>query len=77
MSTTSREVDVLIISDLRFPGGTSHSIATEIEAQHAAGYTTGLLQLNGPLVRKVRGVNPAIAALVREGRARQIGRAHV
>lgn len=70
MSTTSREVDVLIISDLRFPGGTSHSIATEIEAQHAAGYTTGLLQLNGPLVRKVRGVNPAIAALVREGRAR-------
>ena len=70
MSTTSREVDVLIISDLRFPGGTSHSIATEIEAQHAAGYTTGLLQLNGPLVRRVRGVNPAIAALVREGKAR-------
>lgn len=70
MSTTSREVDVLIISDLRFPGGTSHSIATEIEAQHAAGYTTGLLQLNGPLVRKVRGVNPAIAALVRQGKAR-------
>ncbi len=70
MSTTSREVDVLIISDLRFPGGTSHSIATEIEAQHAAGYTTGLLQLNGPLVRKVRGVNPAIASLVRQGKAR-------
>src|SRR5690606_40552462 len=61
---------VLIISDLPFPGGTSHSIATEIEAQHAAGYTPGLLQLNGPLVRRVRGVNPAIAALVREGKAR-------
>src|SRR5690625_4988956 len=70
MSTTSRGVDVLIISDLRFPGGTSHSIATEIEAQHAAGYTTGLLQLNGPLVRKVRGVNPATASLVRQGKAR-------
>src|SRR5690625_2360687 len=70
MSTTSRAVDVLIISDLRFPGGTSQSIATEVEAQHAAGYTTGLVQLNGPLVRKVRGVNPAIAGLVRKDKAR-------
>ncbi|MEE6289018.1 glycosyltransferase [Georgenia sp. MJ173] len=70
MTTMSRDVDVLLISDLRFPGGTSHSIATEIEAQHAAGYTTGLVHLNGPLVRKVRAVNPAIARLVRSGAAR-------
>ena len=70
MSSSRRAVDVLIISDLRFPGGTSHSIANEIEAQHAAGYTTGLVHLNGPLVRKVRAVNPVIARLVRNGSAR-------
>src|SRR5690554_5403462 len=70
MTTMSRDVDVLLISDLRFPGGTSHSIATEIEAQHAAGYPTGLIHLNGPLVRKVRPVNPAIARQVRSGAAR-------
>lgn len=69
MHTASREVDVLIISDLRFPGGTSQSIAAEIEAQAAAGYRTGLVQVNAELVHKVAGVNPAIAALVRAGKA--------
>lgn len=70
MTMTNRDVDVLLVTDLRFPGGTSHSVATEIEAQHEAGYTTGLIHLNGPLVRKVRPVNPAIARLVRDGSAK-------
>lgn len=69
MSSISRSVDVLLVSDLRFPGGTSRSIATEVEAQHAAGYRTGLLHLNGPLVRKVRPVNPAITQVIRSGKA--------
>lgn len=70
MNPGNREVDVLLVSDLRFPGGTSHSIATEIEAQFRAGYSTGLVHLNGPLVRKVRPVNPQIARQVRRGAAR-------
>ena len=69
MTARSRHVDILLASDLRFPGGTSHSIATEVRAQHAAGYRTGLLHLNGPLVRHVRPVNPALTALVRDGAA--------
>ncbi|WP_256838904.1 glycosyltransferase [Ornithinimicrobium faecis] len=69
MSRTSRDVDVLLVSDLRFPGGTSHSIAAEIEALHGAGYRVGLVHLNGPLVARVGPVNPAIAGLVRAGAA--------
>ncbi|SDD03927.1 glycosyltransferase family protein [Auraticoccus monumenti] len=65
-----RDVDVLDISDLRFPGGTSHSVAEEIQAQATAGWTTGLVHLNGPLVSKVREVNPLIRAQVRAGNAR-------
>ena len=67
MSRTSRDVDVLLVSDLRFPGGTSHSIAAEIEALHGAGYRVGLVHLNGPLVARVTPVNPLLAALVRSG----------
>jgi len=67
-----RTVDVLDISDLRFPGGTSHSIAEEIRAQADAGWTTGLVHLNGPLVARVRAVNPSIRALVNDRRAQLI-----
>lgn len=78
MSRTSRDVDVLLVSDLRFPGGTSHSIAAEVEALHTAGYRVGLAHLNGPLVARVSPVNPAIAGLVRSGAASLlIGRAPV
>lgn len=69
MSHHPRDVDILLVSDLRFPGGTSHSIATEIQAQHEAGYRTGLVHLNGPLVRRVSPVNPIIARLVRDSTA--------
>ncbi len=65
----ARTVDVLDISDLRFPGGTSHSIAEEITAQSAVGYTTGLVQLNGPLVARVSPVNPLIRRQVDLGHA--------
>lgn len=65
-----RTVDVLDVSDLRFPGGTSHSIAEEIKAQAAAGYVTGLVQLNGPLVARVSPVNPQLRAQVEAGAAR-------
>ncbi|WP_026876274.1 glycosyltransferase [Jiangella gansuensis] len=66
----AREVDVLDVSDLRFPGGTSHSVAEEITAQARAGYSTGLISLNGPLVAKVTPVNRLIRRAVEAGRAR-------
>ncbi|HET9873722.1 MAG TPA: glycosyltransferase [Propionibacteriaceae bacterium] len=70
LATQSRTVDVLDVSDLRFPGGTSHSVAEEIKAQADAGWSTGLVQLNGSLVSRVRAVNPLIRAQVNAGRAR-------
>ncbi len=69
MSSAAHQFDVVDISDLRFPGGTSHSIAEEIAAQAGAGYRTGLIQLNGPLVGRVRAVNPLIRRHVTHGNA--------
>lgn len=63
------DFDVLIASDLRFPGGTSHSIGEEIQAQQRAGYRTALVHLNGPLIQKLRGVNPLIRRLINQGTA--------
>ncbi|WP_162450127.1 glycosyltransferase [Phytoactinopolyspora mesophila] len=62
-------VDVLDVSDLRFAGGTAHSIAEEIKAQHNAGYSTALIHLNGPLVAKVSPVNPSIRHEIEQGHA--------
>ncbi|WP_298329699.1 glycosyltransferase [Haloactinopolyspora sp.] len=69
VGAAERTVDVLDISDLRFPGGTSHSIAEEITAQARAGYTTGLITLNGPLIAKVAPVNRHIRRAVEAGQA--------
>ncbi len=40
------DYDVIVASDFRLPGGSSFSNAQEIIAQHRAGYSTGLLQIN-------------------------------
>lgn len=61
------DFDVIIVSDLRFPGGTSHSIAEEVLAQRAGGYTTALVHLNGPLVKKLHPINPLIRQQVEDG----------
>jgi hypothetical protein len=59
-----------MLSDLRFPGGTSHSLAEEIAAQAEAGWSTGLIHVNGPLMSWLRPVNPRIREQLRRGRAR-------
>ena len=69
-ASTQRQVDVLILSDLRFPGGTSHSVAEEIAAQAHFGWSTGLVHLNGPLLSKVMPVNRHIREQIRLGKAR-------
>src|SRR4029434_7793489 len=63
-----RQVDVLMLSDLRFPGGTSHSLAEEIAAQAQVGWSTGLVHMNGPLVSWLRPVNPRIREQIRRTR---------
>jgi hypothetical protein len=45
--STHRQIDVLMLSDFRFPGLTSHSIAEGIAAQAQAGWSTGLAHING------------------------------
>jgi hypothetical protein len=65
-----RQCDVLMVSDFRFPGVTSHSLAEEINAQAQIGWSTGLVHLNGPLVSRVTPVNPRIREQIRRGRAR-------
>ena len=63
------EVDVAIVGDFRFPGGTSGAVASEVRALADAGYRVGLVALaTGPLAAR-RGMHPEIGALAREGRA--------
>lgn len=64
------QVDVLIVGDFRFPGGTSTSIASEARALAAAGYRLGLLSIaTGPL-SDLRPIHPEISALTDTGLAR-------
>jgi UDP:flavonoid glycosyltransferase YjiC (YdhE family) len=65
-----RQCDVLMVSDFRFPGRISHSLAEEIAAQAQVGWSTGLVHLNGPLVSRVTPVNPRIREQIRRGSAR-------
>jgi hypothetical protein len=49
-----RQVDVLMLSDLRVPGGTSHSVVEEIAALAQAGWSTGLVHMNAVVDAIVR-----------------------
>jgi UDP:flavonoid glycosyltransferase YjiC (YdhE family) len=46
------DYDIIIVSDFRFPGGTSSCIAEELLALNRAGYRTGMIQINSPVFRK-------------------------
>lgn len=59
--------DVLIIADLRFPGGTSTAIAAEIEAHTRAGYSTGLIALKAPVLKFPHPIHPAIRGCIDRG----------
>lgn len=63
------EYDVVLLSDFRFPGGTSYSNAEEIKAQSRSGFTTGLLQVASPVLKKERPINPAIQQCLDAGLA--------
>ncbi len=60
-------LDVLLIADPRFPGGTSTAVAHEARALVGAGYTVGLLSVTSPILSMTRGPHPEIAALTDAG----------
>lgn len=64
-----RSFDIVMVSDFRFPGGTSASMANEIRAQARAGYTTGLVQVPAPLLKTPRPFNPKIRRCLDDGLA--------
>jgi UDP:flavonoid glycosyltransferase YjiC (YdhE family)/glycosyltransferase involved in cell wall biosynthesis len=60
---------VAILTDFRYPGGTSASVAEEIRAQNAAGLSTVLVQVPSPHLRSVRRFNQRIVDLLKDGHA--------
>jgi UDP:flavonoid glycosyltransferase YjiC (YdhE family) len=68
--SADRQVDVLMLSDLRFPGGTSHSVAEEIAVQAQVGWSTGVVHLNCPVITQLKPVNPRIQEQLLRGSAR-------
>jgi hypothetical protein len=64
------QVDVLLVGDFRFPGGTSTSTASEARALAAAGYRLGLLSLATAPLSPARPIHPEIQALADAGLAR-------
>lgn len=66
------DVDVIMATDCRFPGGSTASVVEEIEAQHRAGYRTALVHLPSPVQRSRRPFAPRITQVLREGKARLV-----
>ena len=56
--------DIVVVGDLRFPGGTSAAVAEELRAQAGAGYRIGLLHLKGPILRYPHPIHPGIRACI-------------
>ena len=56
--------DVVVITDLRFPGGTSTSLAEELTAAAGAGYSIGILHVASPRLGSSVGVNPRLRRLL-------------
>src|SRR5690625_5686380 len=65
-------MDIVIATDLRFPGGNNASVVEEIKAQNRAGYASGLLHLPSPVQRSQRPYAPRIRELIEAGEAQLI-----
>ena len=64
--------DVLFVSDLRFPGGTSSELAAEIEALHERGYALSIAHVESPLFQRGRSFNSKVTLQLAAGRARLV-----
>jgi hypothetical protein len=69
MAAATPRYDVLMVTDCRFPGGTSSSVVEEVLAQHRAGYRTGILHLPSTVLTHARPFNPKIRQLLARGEA--------
>jgi len=67
MGATTR-LDVLYVTDLRFPGGSSTSLYEEVQAAVGAGYRVGALQARSASLRADRAFHPGLQRLIDEGR---------
>lgn len=69
LTKTMLDYDIVIVGDLRFPGGTSTGICEEIKANFSAGYRTGLVHVRGPVLKFPHPINPKIRRLIDQGSA--------
>lgn len=69
MTSRTMKFDVLMATDCRFPGGNTSSVVEEIEAQHRAGYRTGVLHLPSPVLEKPRPFAEKLRQVIDEGKA--------
>lgn len=61
-------LDVVVVTDPRLVGGGNKSLAQEIAAHAAAGYTTGLFPMAGPSGGGARPIDTSLLQLLRDGR---------
>lgn len=64
-----RNYDIVMATDLRLPGGTTASVVEEIEAQHRAGYRTGLLHLPAAVQRRPLPFAPRVRRALEDAQA--------
>ncbi len=67
-----KRYDVLILGDLRFPGGTSAAIAHELRALRSTSYSVGLYHVESAYLRRKAGWQREIVAELRHGAAEVI-----
>jgi hypothetical protein len=65
--TRATALDVLYITDLRFPGGSSSSLIEEARAAFDAGYRVGVIQCRSSSLRADRTFHPGIRSLIDDG----------
>ena len=63
----SYDYDLLLLSDLRYPGGNSASIAEEVKVQARAGYSTALMHVPAPHMTRSRSFNRKIMHCLSSG----------
>jgi hypothetical protein len=66
---TAYDYDIVLLSDLRYPGGNSASLAEEIKAQARTGYSTGLVHLPAPHMARRRSFNRKVMDCLASGLA--------
>lgn len=67
-----RQFDVLVFSDLRFPGGTSTSVSGALRCLKRGGYDVGLIHVASSVFSTNRPFHPEIVATIGEGCARLV-----